>query len=1102
MPSADDRIPDFDDFLDPQPQAEPPKTAPKKTKPGKKKGKKQHAAPPPPPVADDEDTAWPKSVTPSPPTRNGVSLGTSPEAGVTAPPPPEPEPEPEPIAEPIAEPEPEARLADEPIDETPFAWDEDTTVPAAAAEPEPAPAPGAKISPAPSPVARSPRPAIAKPVLPATSPPVRPPTQFSPPQHNYRGSNGFAPAPLPPRRPSFAAQQRPSKSNVFDPPPPHMPQAHFFGVPDLGLSAGPKQEQGSLAGSNGYCCRFDTFADAGDAVSARKGKDALLVGSERCLEVYKVSPDKMEIAGRLEGLRGAVIDAKVLPHVSVYDPAQSIRPLVAVIVHGREEADTAESVDVKAESNMFQTSVEVYSLQTQTHVATLYKSMSARGDPPVMGHLALPPKPVGELSLAAAGHFLTITSGSSGEAFVFASISAGRESGLDFRCIAKYWTALQTPSEASRPASASEGISTQDTEKPARTPLLSLSDRWLAIVPPYTPSGVSIQGTPLVLEGQVQPYGLSAHSAPAQPLLTCDVAGVDKEGTLSWISRKAAQGVVRVSRQGYELGVQGWKELTHPSPPSQGKLTQEQGVFPPTNAPADDPKRLAREPALVSIIDLQQLLCAEEQKLKQQPHPLATFALEEGCNYLSFSPDGARLLTSNRNGEVSCIWDLGHVAHGAIRPGSDDEAGVSPGPHVKLIHRIPRSSPSTIADSAWSRDGDWLAILTSHRTVHLHEAPFTAAPKKRRRRLTTSTPTPDKSEPTVSLSHGTSPPSAGLLSGWRTWSQSMTTQVNAVTSQYAIPTTFAGFKGAAAAARSAGQRAVAKGLREGYSAAKSGASDMWHAEDNKIRLKLVPDISPKGGWLRWVQRQSGTHLAVACGGTVHLRPVQRVMRQKGEEMVPGLKKEKSAGTFPLPRLSTSRDVAKGKDCAGLGPHGFWGLHASPEARNSSRRRSLATERSSANNEVETNPPYCPFHVDQRVHIFGFEDGGEYNSQAGLQAQIETAQDAMFLFRTRGHGYAEAEEAWVFGERLPGSTKLNEGSGRDPLAVRRGGLLDEEEDLGSVGGLVESRLTVHSTMGQEADGAGQEIRVRSRRARREEGDEVDLLEEDEGDEVLS
>ncbi|TKA65697.1 hypothetical protein B0A55_09543 [Friedmanniomyces simplex] len=925
-----------------------------------------------------------------------------------------------------------------------------------------------------------------------------------------------------------------------------MPQPHFYGVPDLGLGVLPRTEDSKAAGSEGYCCRFDTFADAGDAASARRARDALLVGSEGGLEVYRVLPDKMEVAGRLEGLRGAVIDAKVLPHTSIYDSASAVRPLVAVIIHGplsnEREASEGGGRDQQAKATEYQTTVEVYSLQKQQHIATLYKSTTVKMEQPVLGHLSLPPKPRGDLSLDAAGRFVVLSSGKSGEVFVFTSDVSLSEQELSFRCVAKYWTALQTRTEASRPVSASGG-SYSDPEKQGRVPLMSLSARWLAIVPPYTSPGSSVQGSPKVSESQPQPYGLGTHAAPLQPPLSCEVAGIDTEGTLSWLSRRAAQSLVTASQRGYEMSVQGWKELTYPSPPSAPqKSNLEANMFPPTNAPANDPRRLAKEPALVSIIDLQWLLSAEQQRLKQAPAPLATFALVEGCNYLAFSSDGLRLLTSNRKGEISSIWDLAHVAHGSMKPTSGDEAEAERVPHVKLIHRIARSSPSVIVDSAWTRDDDWVALLTAHGTVHLHEVPLMAS-RKRKRRATFTVPAPDKAEPSVSLSHGVSPPSNGLLGSIRSWSQSVSTHVNTVKTQYALPTTFAGFRETAAAARTAGQRAVAKGLSQGFTAAKSGASDMWHAEDNKVRLKTttVQDGVARPRCVRWVQRLSGSGLAVACGGAVVLHPVQRVMRQKGDEMVSGLKKDRHAKNFSLPRITTTRDGAgtgTGKmasSCGKEGPHGFWSLRTAPVenfgklgGRSSSGGGAAAAAPAATNaNEVETNPPYCPFHVDARVNIYAFEEGG-YASQVHVPGgphghhhrDQPSNEDALSVFKTRGHGHAgqeeaEKEEPWLFGGPLPASVKLNERTpphqGDRRRERRVSGSVDAETETETgdeMAGMIESRLTVvHPAAAADGDGDGdgqqQEMRVESRRSRggsrrkKKKASKVEEEEEEEG-----
>ncbi|KAK0820903.1 hypothetical protein LTR91_004408 [Friedmanniomyces endolithicus] len=1092
MPATDDLIPDFDGFHESQAQEDFAEPIPVPAKKEKKK-KRRHV-----PASWEEEVANPYGdpVTASPPAIHGVRLDT--------PPPP---------AAPAPELELEDIPVDEPIEEDAFAWGHETA-PVEAPEPSDDFYEPHSARALPSPV-RSPTLATVKPALASASPPYRPASLHKPPPQygSHDRPNQSKSQPAPQRRESFARSPVP---RLYDPPPPHMPQPHFFGVPDLGLGVLPRVENSKAAGSDGYCCRFDTFSDAGDVASARRARDALLVGSEGGLEVYRVLPDKMEVAGRLEGLRGAVIDAKVLPHTSTFDFAAAVRPLVAVIVHGvlgDEREDTGDSGrDQQAKDTRYQTTVEIYSLQKQQHIATLYRSTTVKMEQPVHGHLSLPPTPLGDLSLDAAGRFVVLTSGKSGEVFVFLSDAGMSDQEMSFRCVAKYWTALQTRTDVPRPASAGDGGTTNQDQQ-GRIPLMSLSVRWLAIVPPYTSPGSSLQGSPTISESHPQPYGVGTHTAPLQPPLSCEVTGIDTEGTLSWLSRRAAQGLVTASQRGYEMSVQGWKELTYPSQPSaQQKSNPETNMFPPTNAPAEDPRRLAKEPALISIIDLQWLLSAEEQRLKQAPAPLATFALVEGCNYLAFSSDGLRLLTSNRKGEISSIWDLAHVAHGSMKPSSGDGAEAERVPHVKLVHRIARSSPSVIVDSVWSRDGDWVALLTTHGTVHLHEAPFTP-PRKRKRRSTFTTPTPDKAEPSLSLSHGVSPPSNGLFGSIRSWSQSVSTHVSTVKAQYALPTTFAGFRSTAAAARTAGSRAVAKGLSQGFTAAKSGASDMWHAEDNKVRLKTLPEGSvAKPGCMRWVQRPSGSGLALVYGGTVVLHPVQRVVRQKGEAMVSGLKRDRYAKTFPLPRISTSREGSSGSgkvsSCVREGPHGFWSLRTVPVegfGKMSGRRTSGGAGAAAATtnaNEVETNPPYCPFHVDPRVSIYAFEESG-YASQINVFGHPHPPPDenAVTAFKTRGQGQQDVEQAWLFGQPLPPSTKLNERSPHqeDRTRDRRPGTADADIDADAqdvdtgdeMAGMIESRLTIHpASTAAAADGEGQqqreEIRVQSRRKGRREG----------------
>lgn len=1085
MPIANDANIDFDDVqLDPAPpgleeETELPPLPVRKVK--KKKGKQKNVEAAFRPVDEEADTqAFAQEITPPAP------------------------PSPAPMDEldhgryhPYERYEPSPSLLDDvepspplPAEPEPTQPEQEFVNPPRRGSPLPPPQPQT-LSPRPSP-----RPAAAKPPGASYSPQPRPGSLYSPPQqHTIPACHRSIPPPTAGRRGSSTSHTSPRPRFVEPAAPPHMAQPHFYGLPDLGLGFGQKKEQAKVAGSDGYCCCFDSFADAGDAASSKRAKSALLVGSEGGLEVFRVLPNKFEVVGRLEGLRGSVVGAKLLPHTELRDSLQVLRPLVAVVVHGvmPEEVSGAESSPKK-----YQTTVEVYSLQSQQHISTLYKTPAVAVEQPTHGQLSTLPGPIGDLSITAQGRFIAVASGKSGEIFVFSNFYTTVNPEHEFRCIGKFWTSLQRPFESgSRPQSSSDGgFGIDETEEKPGVPLFSLSNRWLAYVAPATASQIPIQGSTLLLEDNQTPPGVASHLAPPQPPVTCDVAGVDAEGVWTRLTRQAAQGLVKYSQKGIDVGLQGWKELTNPSTQA-GQLHGRSGSddrFPPTKAPPDDPRRLAKEPAIVSIVDLETLFDAEVSKPKYPPLPLATFALEIGCNFLSFSSSGLRLLTVSRKGEISTVWDLTQSSHGVVARETASEGEDEHGPCVKQILRIPRSSQSVVVDCAWSRDGDYLAILTTHGTVHLHEIPAKATRKRKRRSTITAPLPPDKADPTVSLSPGTSPPSSnGFLGSIKFGLAHMSTQVSAVRSQnpvssFGIPTSFAGFKETAASASSAGRRALAKGLSQGYSAAKSGASEYWHSEDNKIKHRAFAETASPGR-LRWIKRQSGTLLAVACGGTVHLHPVQRIERRSGDARVSGLKHDRhSKKHFDLPPIRTTADTTgaktkKDEGCASEGPHGFWSLRLSPDPAQTTRLKPPPSQAY----EVETNPPYCPIHIDPRVNICTFDD-----PTANSQGDLLDDQNIP-VFHLQGHG-RKHEEPWLFGEDMPPSTKMNSHDRIEVDEFHQGITDSEMEDAAAQ---VESQLTVMSV----ADDGAEQILVNTRpvKGRVGEGGEAEWVDDDDEDE---
>lgn len=1055
MPRANDAlIPDLDDAtnLGSTPPSETvglPVPSNKKKKKSKKNAKQQQQR-----YDSDADTPYSKSITPSPPVEHGVRLVKE-KAGVGEPTPPASETEPpmageeeDMVAWEEAPGEPQEQQKEEAAPEPLIDAFEDEPLDEPEPEPEPEPVqdvPAPKPPPAPSPVVRSPRPQHVRPAAPALSAPSPPMSKALPvrqereplPANSRRTSHVERP-----RRESLSQQTspRPRKSFVEPANPPHMAQNHFYSVPGLDLGLGAKQEKGGKqAGSDHYCCCFDSFTNSGDAGSASKAKDALLVGWEGGLDVYRVLADKLEVVGRLEGLRGGVVGAKILPAVNAAVETRAARPLVAVIIHGpmaepqRDAVQGDFETDEQSATRHYQTSVEIFSLQSQQHLSTLYRSLPVESPQAILGELATIPEPVGDLRLDAKGHYITLASGKSGEVFVFTNKRQGWQDAA-FRCIAKYWTSLQTRFDVQpRPQSSGDATQTKEQPEPQTPPLLSLSGRWLAYVPPGSSSKVSAHGIPAVAQDNPQPPGLGSHVAPPQPTISCDVIGLNAEGVVAKFSRQAAQEIMKASRRGIEMGWAGWKEFTQPSPPSRatqhhGRSESGDAAFPPTNAPASDPKRMLREPAIVAIVDLDRLVEAEESHAKHLPPPLASFALEDGCNYLSLSADGLRLLTTSRKGEVSNIWDLHHTAHGSSKGKETGEGEPVAGPYITRVQRIPRNTQSVVLDAAWAKDGHFVALLTAHGTVHLHEiSPRSQEQHKRRRRSAITKPPSEKADATVSVSQGLSPPSSnGFLGSIKNGWQSVSTQVNTIRTSTAnsgaagfkIPTTFSGFREVTSAGAAAGGRAMARGLGQGYSMAKIGAGDMWHADDNKIKPKDFGD-SAAAGQIQWLHRKSGFSLAVACGGKVHVHPVQRVSRQRGESTFTGLKAERGGRReFSLPTITTAA-ATRANTCSDQGPHGFWSLRA-PTA-HSTKRGSVVDEKAI----YETNPPFCPLYIDRRVSMLKYTDDTDYTAD----------------FLSKGHGFDD-EQPWLFGEPLPPAVKLNE---RSPASDAGYDDDDEEDD---------------------------------------------------------
>lgn len=350
----------------------------------------------------------------------------------------------------------------------------------------------------------------------------------------------------PPAHTAFPSRERKSSMAspvnkpvpFYDTPLPHLPQRHFTRRPDMDFGLASPSDASITAGSKGYYCGFDSLEKANTGTSPA-ANNLVLVGTQCGLDVYRLLRHRSDIVGRLEGLPGAVIDAKMLPWTDRHDPFAAMRPLVMCVWYG--PVDSASAVNDEAgqaakDAVLHQTTVGIYSLATAELVCTLYTS------PTSLLRRTASPTSIGNLKIAAEGRFVTIASGTSGEVYVFSPYThyTTAEELPAFRCIAKFWTTINTCA-----------MSTPDGQTPhqeevsgneVRTPVCALSQRWLAIKPPLLSSAqISLQGTSLLFPKHPNPLGVSSHVSPPPPAVNCEVNAPFNNTLLDRMTKQATQ---------------------------------------------------------------------------------------------------------------------------------------------------------------------------------------------------------------------------------------------------------------------------------------------------------------------------------------------------------------------------------------------------------------------------------------------------------------------------------------------------------------------------------------------------------------------------------
>ncbi|KAL8799021.1 MAG: hypothetical protein Q9182_006200 [Xanthomendoza sp. 2 TL-2023] len=905
-------------------------------------------------------------------------------------------------------------------------------------------------------------------------------------------------------RPVSGASQRSASHN---PPLPHYPQAHFYTAPQVNFGV-PQDGQGSQGPAIRGCRAFDNLASAG--VEGFGGAESvLLVGLHNGLDVFSFENGRVDRIGCLENLDGTVLGAQLLPSSSRGGTASSSRPLVALVVHSPQRsqppvslqsfknqssealfdpsASTMEALQQTATMDPsrdtgYQTTVEVYSLGSCQHIATLLRSAPAE-------NYALPretsrsagAQPDCEWRIQVCGRFLTIGSGRSGEVFIFEfGYGSEQASSLAFRCIGKTWTSVSQQASHSRSTSSTEAHKPVSEDDPGIAPhrtevaIFSLSHRWLAVVSPNKSTKTTVHASVDLLHSVHKPPGLGSHTSPQSPPATCELDTPGHESLFNKVARDVTQEFMKGARWVSDQGVRAWKgywqKPTDPSTvpnslPENAHPPPLHDQLPPTHANDDQSSRPVNQQVIISIIDLERLSANQSGKEELALQPLAAFALPDGCSLVSFTPNGLELLTASAKGDIQHVWSLMRMVRGAV-VAQTDSSQVHKAPSVRQIARFTRMTVARIVDVVWTEPGgERFALVTERGTVHIYDLPPSALqwpPPRRTLKPIISATQLLKTSPELEPAVPTNPGTGRLGSAVDMVTARTQPFLAAVRGRPAsIGNPFSGFSSMSltAGAGIKSGKVVAAGFNRSVGAATETVDTIRHLGENRLSLP-GPSHAATPGQVWWLGGRSRGYMAVIGGDSLRIHRISHSANVK-----PGKRRPSVVGSKPVELNLTDAawNAAKDRSWRAIteaekanqsasSPQGFWQARpARPVSR--AEEDSLYSQA-----EIDTNAPYQPFHTDRRVNLH-------------VYSQDCTWPDSLYL---------EDPSPWAFGEDIC------------TIRIRAGAAMTDEMDGSDVEqhGRMENHVRVQ---GNEKE--GQQIVITTRRCKAPKSDKVEGGEEE-------
>lgn len=831
-------------------------------------------------------------------------------------------------------------------------------------------------------------------------------------------------------RGSMNSQFSPHPRTASNPPLPHQPQPHFYGAPDIDVTIGSKA--GMKAGERGYHFSFDTLTRSGG--EENPGSDnVVLAGYEGGLDVFSVSKRGVDLLASLKGLRGGVYNAKVLPWTTGTDA------LVAVVIHGpvlpaaSPNSDGPMGTDVhtsklKSPIEAYQTTVEVYSLKTSERIDTLLEAPKTTITVPFASPTFKIPSPSGAFCVHADGRTVVVASGVTGECWVYRHVSIAQDQGPQFLCAGKLWTTLQQSPKV-EPVNESDSNKYTVARRPSpQTPVVALNGRWIAHCPPNPSSQISMKAV-VPVHGYGKAPGLTTMAPPHLPVVNSDLDIPGSESVVNQIMRQTTQELITGAKWVGAHGKQMWNSYWNKgspqqarSPPAGHDARADSGPFPPTHgAPAP---AVNKDPGLVSIVDTHVLGSSSTV------HPIVTFSPQNGCSFLSFTPNGLALFTASTKGDVQTLWDLMRIQFTKSSPLQASLVTNLSGPRVRQISQFSRMTVARIVDITWTKpNGERLAIVTERGTVHLHDVPagaYSWPPPRRRVRL---------SESRTSVSEGsTSATSAAVsiassaLSTAASVARPLIVRPRRSSLQMSGTTTSSIMEHA-----SHGSKVIAASISNSLGKTGSAINQLRHNGENRVALPYTaqPAIA---GCVTWIADRSTPILYVLGDGLVRSFPGKsrkpnapadknRVRSSYFKDMsVPPLPDDRLA-----PAVKAFLDQEEYLDLTDKDMDGGNTMVLETRARPRIQMPIGGIDAAIPQAEIESSAPYQPFHTDRRVAMFNYvsSDMSALMSQFASASLDDTPADA------------SAPRSWAFGDDIP-ATKLDLGSHHDSN--------DDDEDL--------------------------------------------------------